>query len=435
MENLLDISRLHTDMVVSNYAEMCNLLGVEKYTGNQKKAQIKTWESYFDFERSGHKYIITQIYDTPLVRKDMRRQKESIYATYIELLLMEYLAKSPDEVAYISKKSLLRLLGIISPKFDKLKRFYYKEQKERVKNETTIQPFGINTPNVLAMERQQEDIALYGRMQKALVWHEKRSGIKQVNPDYEVFENMNPLEIQNFYERVYKKANDIINSALKSMYRRRLIDYSKSYRIIEHGRVRFANDKEVEDILRVERTVLVEMGYDNIREVAYFDLLNEYYRKVHDVICEQYGWNNTFPCLKIIHLKDMISQAIPSKAEELRKMMPDQQIIELNKAVIKKLNEQAQRNVDIQEQKGERQKRLIWGFNPFTDDEFKFWYSDDYVLIQSLLAEFILKIEPEESKVLAEKIQQGYGNHKTREDDENNNNDIDNFIDEEISEE
>ena len=70
----VDVSNLTAGMVVKNYKKMCNLLGDEvKVGGSSKQAQLGDWRCYFDWERSGQKYIITTIYEVPLEKEDKRK--------------------------------------------------------------------------------------------------------------------------------------------------------------------------------------------------------------------------------------------------------------------------------------------------------------------------------------------------------------------------
>ena len=65
---------------------MCEILKKETKTGNARKAQLKEFGRYFDWEKAGQKFIITDIYDTPLEKEDKRKfGNNSIYVRYIEV--------------------------------------------------------------------------------------------------------------------------------------------------------------------------------------------------------------------------------------------------------------------------------------------------------------------------------------------------------------
>lgn len=62
----IDTSTLVVGMVIKNYKELCAILNEEAKTGKAKQLQLKNWKRYFDWEKDGQKFIIVDIYDTPL---------------------------------------------------------------------------------------------------------------------------------------------------------------------------------------------------------------------------------------------------------------------------------------------------------------------------------------------------------------------------------
>lgn len=78
----VDTSGFAVGMVIKNYKELCNLLGQEVKSGKSKKLQLEDFKRYFDWEKSGQKFIITDIYDTPLTKEDRRKLgNNSMYFT------------------------------------------------------------------------------------------------------------------------------------------------------------------------------------------------------------------------------------------------------------------------------------------------------------------------------------------------------------------
>ena len=70
----VNTSKLVIGMVIKNYKELCNLFGEDTKTGKAKQLQLKNWKRYFDWEKDGQKFIITDIYDTPLPKEDLRKK-------------------------------------------------------------------------------------------------------------------------------------------------------------------------------------------------------------------------------------------------------------------------------------------------------------------------------------------------------------------------
>lgn len=71
IENYKDI--LKVGMEIKNYKYFCKLLNEDVQYGNSKKAQHKEWLRHFNYEKQGHKFIITEIYDTPKEKQDLRK--------------------------------------------------------------------------------------------------------------------------------------------------------------------------------------------------------------------------------------------------------------------------------------------------------------------------------------------------------------------------
>ena len=96
-------------------------------TGVQTCALPIYWQRYFEWEKDGQKFIITDIYDTPLPKEDLRRKgNNSIYKNYIELILLQYLSKQEGYKKTFTKRNWLELLGMINSK-------YGKEPKKKLK--------------------------------------------------------------------------------------------------------------------------------------------------------------------------------------------------------------------------------------------------------------------------------------------------------------
>ena len=60
----MKMENLHEGMVIKNYKELCALLEIEVFGGNQKRSQMKDLETYCSYHRDGYKYIIDEVYET-----------------------------------------------------------------------------------------------------------------------------------------------------------------------------------------------------------------------------------------------------------------------------------------------------------------------------------------------------------------------------------
>lgn len=65
---------LHPGMVIKNYKVLCSLLKEKEKSGGSKQAQLKEWKRFFNFEKNGHSFLITEIFDSPTPKIDGRSQ-------------------------------------------------------------------------------------------------------------------------------------------------------------------------------------------------------------------------------------------------------------------------------------------------------------------------------------------------------------------------
>lgn len=348
VQNDVNIQNLSIGMVVKNYKQMCELLQETITTGMAKKAQIKNWKRYFDFDREGQKFIINEIFDTPYPTYDARKQRDSIYVKYIELLLMEYLSKQEGQTASFTKKNLYQLLGMVSPKYYNY-RYNTGIQYDNLKNDlSTIQ--------------------------------------------------VEKSDINEFYQRADAKLNSILSSALKSMANRFLIKYQTEYIIcksVDDGKGNYVNtfvsatNLETSWILAAEREVMLEMGYQNKSEMLFKGVMGEFFKNLDKFIAEYKSddnWHYVYSHIKIIHLRDEIKKQIPIQADEIKKLSADEKKFQLNQAVANSLMQQI-------DKKRERELECV---NLIFGSENDMVYSREFIAIQQELINYLIKINNSE---------------------------------------
>ncbi|MCM1160632.1 MAG: hypothetical protein NC412_05350 [Roseburia sp.] len=291
----IDIDKLVIGMVTKNYKELCEILNEEVKTGKAKQLQLKNWKRYFDWEKDGQKFVIVDIYDTPLPKEDLRRKgNNSIYKNYIELILLQYLSKQNGYRKTFTKRNWLELLGMINNK--------------------------------------------YGR--------EPKTKLKQL--DYCI----NDQEITLFYIRSNKKLERVLHDALSNLQREKLIIVEYETVIVsvdERGKEhRFiANDYQKKKILQTERDVLKNvMQYKNMFYVYIKNKSNEYYSKVNQKLYDLYGWKYYYKQIKIIYDQPNVVDAIPSKEIVLQKEILNNKIIEFLNDNAKKVYEKKEKEYD-----------------------------------------------------------------------------------------
>ena len=79
--NIEKIKELYVGQEFANYRRLCEFLEEKEKGGKSKALQIKNWQRYFSFEKSGHKFIIIDVYDIPKNKIDKRKGRRK-YTTY-----------------------------------------------------------------------------------------------------------------------------------------------------------------------------------------------------------------------------------------------------------------------------------------------------------------------------------------------------------------
>lgn len=336
----IDISKLEIGMTVKNYKMLCELLGQEVKSGKSKKYQLEDFARYFEWEKSGQKFIISDIYDTPLTKEDKRKLgNNSIYVQCIEVILLQYLSKQEGYTRTFTKRNWWEMLGMASHK--------------------------------------------YGRTPEN----------KLKNLDYRI----TSWEVRHFYQRCNKKLEQILFSALNSLKNRKLITYEIQTVIVtkdKRGKEQYfeATDLQKKQILEVERHILHNiMGYEKMFQVFIRFQQADFYQQVNDLLYQQYGWNHYFKQIKVFYTFDGVKEALPELEMKLQKEL-------LNKKVVDYLNSNAK---DLYEKnKAEYQQQMknlieeYWGDTPRIESHKKKMWNppDTYLDAQSILTDELIRI-------------------------------------------
>lgn len=338
----INTSNLQIGQVVKNYKELCALLGEEVKTGKSKQLQLDNLKRFFEWEKAGQKFIITDIYDTPLPKVDGRSSgNNSKYVKCIELLLLHYLLNKKNYTATLTKRNWWQILGMINNKYNQI---------ERDK--------------------------------------EKREELQKNNPI------LTSYEIKHFYQRSNKKLQQILFSALNSLSSRKLIEYEIETVIVKEddkGRMQheIATKYERKAILKEERYILrYVMGYEKIIQVFCRFEQDKYYAKVNERLYELYKWHHYFKRIRIVYNQEYISDAINDIGSEIIRE-------ELNDKVVSALNNNAAHIYKKKSQEyDEATLKLfeLYGTGQDTSN-IKLWKIPDiYIMAQELLTDELIRL-------------------------------------------
>lgn len=306
----MKLTEINNGMTVSNYKEMCRLLNEQEKNGCSKKAQLREWERHFEYTKSGQKFIIGKIYDSPLPKQP---RKDNVYVTLIETLLLAFLSTQSDLSVHIKYDDLFEKLNMVSPN--------YKRLKEKKTYEAVMQYHGENgEDNVLSKE-----------------------------------------SYYDFKLRTKSKMREILNNSLKSLERRKLIsEHQKELVIVfEDGKDKngnpiyskhIASAQEASYVLHAEREALVDMGMDEIYEVFKDGCYEEYYELVTEKLKEiDPSWRYTYRQLYLCCYPADAKAAIEQTKQKLRRYAREENLIlnenKLNAAIVSVLNTQAQKKL------------------------------------------------------------------------------------------
>ena len=335
---------LTVGMRIRNYPDLCALIGEKASTGKSKQLQIKRWEQYFRYHRDGYAFIIDEIYEQPLPSSPRKLRSDNTYITLIETILISKL--SVEREIKIGKNKLYQILGFFNANYADVSSSTFKNTMRRFREK------GIN-----------------GRV-------------------------MTADEAQSYYTDFYifaqSKFNDILTSALKSMQRRNLIFYTKTFLITEEicGKhvTRDANKEEDVEIFQLISEFLKNYSqYYHINPYmiyAYYVELNKWIRK------NKKGWYSIYPLMCI-----SINDNLPYVQENANDKSIYQKKMELNRIIIERFN----KHFSDEFEKAKNNNRVLqedwvqWGESNKMDSE-KF-YTPDFQEAQSSLVDLFIKIE------------------------------------------
>ena len=343
-ENIVE-SKLKKGMIVKNYKILCGILEQPIKSGKSRKLQLANFRRYFDWEKSGQKFIITHIYDIPLTKEDKRKLgNNSIYVKYIEVILLEYLSKKRGYTGTLIKRDWWKELGMINDKY---------------KQKSALEGLGYSEKS----------------------W-----------------------DVKHFYQRCDDKLEQVFCSALKNLERRKLITYEIQTIIVQHdekGRKVFleATGRQKKQLWEEEQSVLKEQ-YEGERKKQVFlkNKKEEFYKKVSEKIKERYGWERYFIQIKISYTSEGIGEVYPeleSKSQQERKELLNDKICEaVNKNARNKFHKwKSSRD------KWEKESQLKFLKR---DDSLRtekpFCPPDTYLETQSFLKDELIKIRHKEMK-------------------------------------
>lgn len=216
-----------------NYKKICEAMGWKVKGGNAKQSQLKDLERYCKYDKEGNKFIVTEIYNSPLPKVE-NRGRSGKYNDYLEKLLINMLSSCPidnnTKAMNVCRNGLYLQLHLIN------------------KN------YSIGRVNMNKLSR------------KLKV----------------------PIDsVYDFYNSTNKKLSSNVERALNRLQNQCLIkwEYRHTVRIKNSG-YRLATEEEMNLIVQAERDVLLEMGETDKRSLFLHGKWNTFQKEVNCIIKE-----------------------------------------------------------------------------------------------------------------------------------------------------
>lgn len=240
----MKVENLTKGLVVKNYKVLCELLEVEKKAGGKSKSiQMEDWERYFVYHKEGHKFVIDEIYETPLENTKVNG-RPSVYGNMVQLLILDLLGKSRGAII-ISANKLMEAIGM------------------------TNENYGKCQDDALGLSN-------YGGMEVGHVY--------------------------DFYNTTGSGFRKVIVTALDNLEKKMIVNYSKVVKVKEVNlhNPRIATDEEVELLLSISKDILDELGFDNIGLIRRSNQWGNYLKMKKKMLSEKTNFEYDYSAYKIV---------------------------------------------------------------------------------------------------------------------------------------
>ena len=115
---MMNINNLQEGQTIKNYKELCTILEIKSTTGGSKVKQLEELQLYCNYHKYGHKYIIDNIVETPVITlDDILKNKNNKYITLVANIILEYLYNEPSELKEIPLLRFMELLGLTNTNY------------------------------------------------------------------------------------------------------------------------------------------------------------------------------------------------------------------------------------------------------------------------------------------------------------------------------
>lgn len=349
----MDCSKIKIGMTISNYKDFCNILGDKAKTGNGKIAQMKDWNCYINWEKKGYKFIITEIYDKPIIKEDSRHiGNNSLYQVQMQILILDHLAKQATEdnlqIMELTNNQILSLTGMCN------EAYITKAKDHYLMNECDISQFHLN----------------------------------------------------DFYRNTGLKFCKIINSMLMNLKSRFILNIKDKYKIKMVDRINEHTEKEYwatadEDeellIMEIKRRALAKMGLRTEIQVIMKFKTSQFYDLVNKLLYDEYGWKGCYKYHQVSFHQNELIKDIKRHKQEAEVLKNEQ--LRLNGKVVNYFNlDVEKRYYNNQQEIQEILDKILYTDKKQTEEQTqlaykkKFQYNHRFIEEQKNIIKYLIQI-------------------------------------------
>lgn len=350
-----------------NYKELCSILEEPIKGGKSKQLQMKDFERYFKYHKEGNKIIIDDIYSKEKEKIDMRKSEyisetdkrhngnNTFYGEDIEKLLLLMMASTMvDDELILPMSIILNKISMVNSNYSIGRRNQEKLSEILKIDEKYVNEFYDTTHSNL---RSTLESALNRLDKKALLrWKTVRMVCKKVA--VVKYNELDEIEIDMDTDRVQYTIQEEYDIATK-----------------EQDLI----------IIEAENKILEEIQLNNLNEVIRYGKINEFYKKVYEIVKKKANIKYYFNGYNLIFNRCNIIKELEKYGEDLE---------EIKNQLNRKVKEKTLDNAIKRQEKTEKETINTKGFGDKRKTEKqKLRLSDTYLDNIQLLINTVIDIK------------------------------------------
>ena len=355
-------------LIIKNYKVLCEeYLGVKPTKGNARKYHFKELERYCEYHKEGQKIIIDNVYKDKKEKIDMRKSEyisetdkrhngnNTFYGEDIEKLLLLMMASTMVEDELILPMSIiLNKISMVNSNYSIGRRNQERLSEILKIDEKYVNEFYDTTHSNL---RSTLESALNRLDKKALLrWKTVRMVCKKVA--VVKYNELDEIEIDMDTDRVQYTIQEEYNIATK-----------------EQDLI----------IIEAENKILEEMELNNLNEVIRYGKINEFYKKVYEIVKKKANIKYYFNGYNLIFNRGNIIKELDKYGEDLE---------EIKNQLNQKVKEKTLDNAIKRQEKTEKETTTTKGFgNKRKTEKQNLRLSDTYLNNIQLLIDTVIDIK------------------------------------------